>query len=223
MSLHNSTSSRITACYRTGSARSPSKPLLLNKVKRNNFSRWPMLGIKVWPNPQAAGSYDAEVAYVTNYLTLRVAYLDSVFNGKAQTATTITVPSGTLYLGYPVTLKAHVTGATAPKGDGNLLLLEGQYRHGAAGRLGKCKPDDDKPPFEHSHDAGCVQRGFDPCALVLDDQESYGPSAPIRYIHQLGAVQREPVPGRNRHVDRFGNRQLGQHDAEWLRGVSAER
>jgi Bacterial Ig-like domain (group 3) len=77
-------------------------------AKKNNFARWPMLGIEVWPNPQAAGTYDGEVAYLTNWLTLRVAYLDSQFNGKSATSTSLDTPGGTLQNGSPATLVAHV-------------------------------------------------------------------------------------------------------------------
>ena len=93
-----------------------SQAAALEQSQANNFARWPMLGIKVWPNPEASGSYDAEVAYLTNYLNLRIAYLDSVFNGKTPTSTSVTAPSGTLYLGSPQTLAAHVTGGQSPTG-----------------------------------------------------------------------------------------------------------
>ena len=48
-----------------------------------------MQGIEVWPNAEAAGSYDGEVAYFTNWLTLRIAYLDSLFNNKTPTSITL--------------------------------------------------------------------------------------------------------------------------------------
>ncbi len=88
----------------------------LEQAQANNFARWPMVGEMVWPNPEAAGSYDGEVAYLTNYLNLRVAYLDSLFNGKAKTSTSVSFPSGTLYLGAPAQLTAHVIGSTTPTG-----------------------------------------------------------------------------------------------------------
>jgi CotH kinase protein/Bacterial Ig-like domain (group 3) len=88
----------------------------LQQSQANNYNRWPMLGEMVWPNPEAAGSYNGEVAYMTNFLALRIAYLDSEFNGKKPTTTTITTPSGTLYQGNPVTLVSHVTGGQSPTG-----------------------------------------------------------------------------------------------------------
>ena len=85
----------------------------LQQSQANNFARWPMLGEKVWPNPEAGGSYNAEVAYLTNWLKLRIAYLDSQFKGKATTATTLKVQSGTLRSGTPAQLSATTTGGTS--------------------------------------------------------------------------------------------------------------
>jgi CotH kinase protein/Bacterial Ig-like domain (group 3) len=82
----------------------------LQQSQANNFLRWPILGIKVWPNPEAAGSYSGEIAYLTSWLNLRIAYLDSQFNQRAQTSTLLSIPSGTLQNGTPVTLTAQVTG-----------------------------------------------------------------------------------------------------------------
>lgn len=89
----------------------------LQQSQANNFGRWPMQGIKVWPNPEAAGSYSGEVAYTTNWIKLRMSYLDSLFNNKAQTNTALSIPSGTLRRGSPATLTAHVTGGTALTGS----------------------------------------------------------------------------------------------------------
>jgi hypothetical protein len=94
---------------------------MLQQSQANNFGRWPMQGIPVWPNPQAAGSYNGEVAYLTNWLNLRIAYLDSQFNGKAQTFTSLSMPAGTLRTGAPATLTAEVTGAAAPGGTVSFL------------------------------------------------------------------------------------------------------
>jgi hypothetical protein len=88
----------------------------LEQSQANNFGRWPMLGMEVWPNPEAAGCYDGEVGYFINWLNLRVAYLDSLFDNKAQTYTTLGVAGGTLRSGVPVTLTSQVTGGTTPTG-----------------------------------------------------------------------------------------------------------
>jgi hypothetical protein len=101
----------------------------LQQSQANNFNRWPMLGELVWPNAEAAGSYNGEVAYMTNFITLRLAYLDSEFNGKKATTTAITLPSGTLYQGSPATLVAHVTGQSP---TGTVGFLEGNVQIGTA-------------------------------------------------------------------------------------------
>jgi hypothetical protein len=82
----------------------------LQQSANNNFIRWPILGLEVWPNAEAAGSYNGEVNYLVNWLNLRIDYLDSQFNNKAQTSTSLTVSSGTLTAGAPVTLSASVSG-----------------------------------------------------------------------------------------------------------------
>jgi len=89
----------------------PVEAASLEQSQANNFSRWPMLGLEVWPNAEASGSYDGEVTYLVNWLNLRIAYLDSVFNNKTQTATTLSVPDGALNATTPVTLTADVTGS----------------------------------------------------------------------------------------------------------------
>jgi hypothetical protein len=93
----------------------------LEKSQANNFGRWPMLGIEVWPNAEAVGSYDGEVAYLTNWLQLRLSYLDSLFNNKAQTVTTLNVSAASLYSGTAISLTAQVTVGTSPTGTVSFL------------------------------------------------------------------------------------------------------
>jgi hypothetical protein len=88
----------------------------LQQSQANNFGRWPMQGIKVWPNAEAAGSYSGEVSYLTNWINARIGYLDSVFNNKQQTKTVLGTPSGAFVQGAPVNLSATVTGSTMPTG-----------------------------------------------------------------------------------------------------------
>jgi hypothetical protein len=97
----------------------------LQQSQANNFGRWPMQGIMVPPNAEAAGSYSGEVSYMTTYINLRMAYLDSVFNAKSQTATTMTVSTSTIRAGSPVTLSAQVTGGNTPTGTVTFLLMNG--------------------------------------------------------------------------------------------------
>jgi hypothetical protein len=93
----------------------------LDQSQANNFSRWPMLGVYVWPNAESVGSYDGEVAYFTNWLNLRIAYLDSIFNNKAQTSTALSSPSGTLRNGSPSILTAQVNGGSSLTGTVSFL------------------------------------------------------------------------------------------------------
>jgi hypothetical protein len=97
----------------------------LQQSQVNNFGRWPMQGIEVWPNVEAAGSYDGEVSYFTNWLTLRIAYLDSVFNNKSPTSVALAadVPPHNgrtadrpLPNGSAITLTAQVSGGSTPTG-----------------------------------------------------------------------------------------------------------
>ncbi len=49
---------------------------LLNQAQARNFQRWPVLNTRVWPNPQASGSYTGEVTYLKNWLTDRLIWMD---------------------------------------------------------------------------------------------------------------------------------------------------
>ena len=49
----------------------------LSQSQRLNFLRWPILDSKVHQNPQALGSYSAEVETVRKYLRKRVPVMDS--------------------------------------------------------------------------------------------------------------------------------------------------
>ena len=52
-------------------------------AQENNFQRWPILGVRVWPNSEAAGSYAAEVEFTKTWLAQRMAWMDSQFNAAA--------------------------------------------------------------------------------------------------------------------------------------------
>jgi spore coat protein CotH len=49
----------------------------LELSQRENFKRWDILNEKVWPNPQAFGTYEAEVNQIKSWLTTRIAWLDA--------------------------------------------------------------------------------------------------------------------------------------------------
>jgi uncharacterized protein (TIGR03437 family) len=88
----------------------------LQQSQTNNFGRWPMQGLEVWPNPQAGGNYAAEVAYLTNWLSLRIAYLDSLFNNKTQTSIALNTVAAAPRSGSPLSLSAQVSGGNSPTG-----------------------------------------------------------------------------------------------------------
>ncbi|WP_250525619.1 CotH kinase family protein [Caballeronia sp. GAWG2-1] len=50
--------------------------LQANGAAKRNFDKWPVLGKKLWPNPVVTGTYQGEVAYLKDWLTRRIAWLD---------------------------------------------------------------------------------------------------------------------------------------------------
>ncbi|WP_158615483.1 CotH kinase family protein [Acidipila sp. EB88] len=93
---------------------------------QNNFNRWPILGETVWPNKVALGSYAGEVAYLTNWLNTRIAYLDSQFNHKATSTAAIVSGPTTAHVGDTLTYSVQVTGTGGtPTGAVTLLLSNG--------------------------------------------------------------------------------------------------
>ncbi len=49
----------------------------LQGAQGRNFTRWPIIGVYVWPNSEIAGSYDGEVDYLKTWLAARTAWLDA--------------------------------------------------------------------------------------------------------------------------------------------------
>ena len=49
----------------------------LDQSQKNNFQRWPILGVYVWPNPVITGSYEGEVNQLKQWLTTRIQWMDS--------------------------------------------------------------------------------------------------------------------------------------------------
>ncbi|MDQ4139834.1 MAG: CotH kinase family protein [Bacteroidota bacterium] len=52
----------------------------LSKSQRENFNLWNILNNYVWPNAVVLGSYEKEVAYLTDWLEKRITWLDKEFN-----------------------------------------------------------------------------------------------------------------------------------------------
>jgi len=89
----------------------------LQQGQVNNYARWPMLGIEVWPNAEAPGTYAGEVQYFLNWLNLRIGWMDSLYNtSKAGTSVSLNAPTGTMSSGSAVTLTAQVSGGNNPTG-----------------------------------------------------------------------------------------------------------
>jgi hypothetical protein len=88
----------------------------LQQSQVNNFGRWPMQGMLVWPNAVAPGSYNGELSYFTNWINARIGYLDAQFNHKAQTSTTLTSTAQTIAEGTTLYISSRVSGATIPTG-----------------------------------------------------------------------------------------------------------
>ena len=51
----------------------------LATAQANNYARWPTLGQKVWPNAEAAGTYQGEVDYLNTWMAQRFTYMDSLY------------------------------------------------------------------------------------------------------------------------------------------------
>jgi hypothetical protein len=54
--------------------------LLIDDAQARNFKKWDILGYKVWPNPVALGSYEAELDYMLNFMRQRADWLNTEIN-----------------------------------------------------------------------------------------------------------------------------------------------
>lgn len=97
--------------------------ILLSQSAQYNFTRWPMIGETVWPNPSAQDNYADSVSVFTDWVNQRVGYLDAVLNGEAQSTVQIVHGPVTAVKGDSVTYTVHVQGADGtPSGKVKLLL-----------------------------------------------------------------------------------------------------
>jgi hypothetical protein len=95
----------------------------LTQSAQNNFARWPIIGETVWPNPSAQGDYADSVSAFTDWLNLRIAYLDSVINGGTQSSVQVTSGPATAVQGAEVRYTIRATGGHGvPTGKVTLLL-----------------------------------------------------------------------------------------------------
>ena len=49
---------------------------LVDEAQARNFTRWPILGVDVWPNPYTGETYQEELDYLKNWTTQRLTWLD---------------------------------------------------------------------------------------------------------------------------------------------------
>ncbi|MBE0537185.1 MAG: CotH kinase family protein, partial [Phycisphaerae bacterium] len=50
---------------------------LLDEAQKRNFTRWPVLGVYVWPNWYIAPTWQAEIDWMKNWLTNRLTWMDA--------------------------------------------------------------------------------------------------------------------------------------------------
>ena len=53
---------------------------LLEKAEKRNFELYPILGNYVWPNYFVGDTYESEINYLKNWITNRLAWMDSEIN-----------------------------------------------------------------------------------------------------------------------------------------------
>ncbi len=54
-----------------------SNAVLLDEAQQRNFERWPILDNKIFPNPQVYYTYEAEIEHLKQWITERIAWIDS--------------------------------------------------------------------------------------------------------------------------------------------------
>jgi hypothetical protein len=79
---------------------------VLDRSQKLNFIRWDILSQKVHMNPQARGSYSKEVAYLKDYITKRILWMDTRLGYTYTNITTPTIEDDMYYvwdvLGRPI-------------------------------------------------------------------------------------------------------------------------
>ncbi|WP_158615482.1 CotH kinase family protein [Acidipila sp. EB88] len=96
---------------------------MLTQSAQNNFARWPMLGETVWPNASAQTTYADSVAALTDWINLRIGYLDSELNQQPQSAIKLTAQPAEAAKGGAITYSIAVSShAEVPTGKVTLYL-----------------------------------------------------------------------------------------------------
>jgi hypothetical protein len=95
----------------------------LAQTAQNNFTRWPIVGERVWPNPSAQATYADSVTTYIDWLNQRIGYLDSVLNGQPISSIQIISGPRTAAKGGSVSYGVQVAGGHGvPTGTVTLLL-----------------------------------------------------------------------------------------------------
>ncbi len=76
----------------------------LQEAQARNFQRWQILGTYVWPNYYVGPTWQSEVNFMTNWLTQRLAWIDSQWT----TPPTFNSPGGEIGAGFELTITAPV-------------------------------------------------------------------------------------------------------------------
>jgi len=74
----------------------------LQEAQARNFQRWQILGTYVWPNYYVGPTWESEVNFMTNWLTQRLAWIDSQWT----TPPTFSSPGGEIGAGFELTITA---------------------------------------------------------------------------------------------------------------------
>lgn len=103
----------------------------MDASQRLNFMRWDILNQAVHMNPQVAGSYEGEVAWVKNYLKARIQWLDDKIGYEPAAVDYVNIDTDTLTLGDEACWTVYnVGGEAVATVDGvfsTLSLLPGIY------------------------------------------------------------------------------------------------
>ncbi|MEZ0541726.1 CotH kinase family protein [Fibrella arboris] len=100
---------------------------VLTEARVRNFTKWPVIGVYVWPNGYVGASYDQETAYLKTWINQRLSWMDAAIEpfGIAPLAT----ESNALLLGpNPSVGDVRVTLALAVSGHVSLQLSDMQGR-----------------------------------------------------------------------------------------------
>lgn len=73
----------------------------LDEAKTRNFEKWPVLGVYVWPNYYVGQTYQDEIAYLKQWITDRVSWMDQQFGTTSVVSDTRPTGGFSLSQNYP--------------------------------------------------------------------------------------------------------------------------